>query len=420
MSEPEVVVCSVDYDRCFSPERSRSRLRADNLIAYIVNLMVQYPRAKLRLLLGSYRQSLDLDAYYWEANNNGSAILGLNILTQEIKKQLPSVDVQIIPLLLADIENQQTVGSEYKKALSFFSNDRVAVRPYSYYDKGDFRWVYQSGKIRESNSRQCFDKINKVHWHDRYKRALVYVQMHYVAILHENNQIHFHFYDDAKESVLDSLQSFYTYASHFIPDSMRLLLHHYEKGKYQSNLESQLYPVIGKGYVDYDFATNVAKSKIDYREERYVSLTAKREINLPEEFQKNHLAIFLHAISVEDWPLARKHVDKIDKINSVDEICRSLKKLILCNQYKLGLIVLHKTESLQTSFRAQCIAVAYMITHVVENCIANKSEWVSLLQMYLPELKSNREVYYPLEVLIILMQQLPGEKLSRKCLEMLS
>ena len=409
MSGPDVVVCAIDYDGCFAPECGRSKLKLENLVASIIDLYDKHPRSELRLILGSYRQSLDLDAYYWERNNNGSAFLGLRNLLAEIQKKIPNSNAKIIPFLLADIAQKQKIGTNFTKALSLVSGDHVAVRPYGYKENGDFRWVNQSGNARLKNSAQCFKAINNIYWHDGGKRSLTYAQIHYLAAQYSKEKIQYHFFDDALTSVLVPLQDYYQQRLHFIPANVRVQFHHFENGTYDENLASHFVMLNGHGFVDYDFIENVISQKIECREERKIIKSAAIELSQSLENRRNYLALTLYDVAREDWLLANENAKKIDKVYSIDEVIETLKKIIKAKQYQLGVTLLKKIDGYQESYYSHLAFIESSFLSVSKNEVLNKLNWVAFLKSYLLDLKSNRDVNYPLEILILLLNQQLGD-----------
>lgn len=226
---PEVIVYSVDYDGCISRNGPDGPLKIDDLMKNMANMLTTYPKAKIVVMVGSYRQDLNTDICNHSINNNGSCFVAIHELCSKFKENYPLLAhrIELIPFLLGDILHDLTPGKHFQDALTLYTQKEI----------------------------HTLDSTPDFSWHDERKCALLFSQMQHIAnIFPLCEKIWFKFHDD-KENIIQHLAWFYTQNSCWMP-SLVLSLHRLLLGKFDHSYETLL---VGTGYTDKDYRENTKR-----------------------------------------------------------------------------------------------------------------------------------------------------------------
>ena len=136
-------------------------------------------------MIGSARQSKELDMRGAQKNNTGSCFLAIQHITRYLKATFNT-------LLFSDIIGDLVEGTSYKRLLSHN--------------------VHQ-----EKHACAFFDNS---------KVMLLYAQMHHIAMQNPNETITFYFYDD-RDDILNGLNNFFKHNPDMIPSKLNLRLQQY-------------------------------------------------------------------------------------------------------------------------------------------------------------------------------------------------
>lgn len=230
--EPELIVCSIDYDGCLSAYGPDDA--AENMILHLHELLMRNSEANLVLMVGSARQSIISDLHHEWANKNGSCWIFLKVFLENFKSKYADLAdrISLDPFLLEDIFREKSPGHHFNIRVDSFSEALCS----EYYQRAAF-----------------FKNGIDIHWQDLTKKTLIYAQLHYIGMKHPGKKILFHFYDD-RMSILNYLMVLYAMRVELIPSNFSLCLFNYVAGRFSGNI-----PLVisGVGYVDNDYSTNV-------------------------------------------------------------------------------------------------------------------------------------------------------------------
>ena len=228
---PELIVCSIDYDGCISGRHAGDG--AENMRLHLRNLVIQNPQANLVLMVGSARQSIFSDLHHELANRNGSCWVFLKSFLLDFQSSFPDLAdrVSLDPFLLEDIFCEKNPGHHFDLRVNASSEVLKDM-----YDD------------RKRHSMHGLD----IHWQDTTKISLIYAQLHYIGMKHPGKKIAFHFYDDW-DYVLDALRKWYKLQIELIPNNFSLCLFQYVDG----NFIKSPFNIDGVGFVDCDYSNNV-------------------------------------------------------------------------------------------------------------------------------------------------------------------
>lgn len=203
-----IFALSFDFDNCLShcahqgtPIESIVSVNQkffDNLTNRLATKTIE----KQYTLIGSNRQSRQIDALNARSNGNGSCF-------ESIKYVNDYLGATFISLLMADIDKRLEIGCSFNRAID------------PGYTGSHAEWMFDDSKVR-----------------------LLYAQIHHVAMLHPNGTIFFDFYDD-RPDILDNLISFYGLHKELIPSNVTLTLYHYQG---TDTTESKV--IAGNGFID--------------------------------------------------------------------------------------------------------------------------------------------------------------------------
>ena len=170
----ELIVYSLDYDGCIAPHASKDCMA--NMMQHMIDMLKRHVNANLILMVGSARQSIHSDIYHQFYNKNGSCLVFLNTFFAGFKSSFSEFEdrVSLCPFLLEDIENKTKPGFHFEKRVDFSGADVEA-------------YANQHDILVTKN----FDHIR---WHDHHKKAMIYAQMHHIAVQYQNKRTLFQFF----------------------------------------------------------------------------------------------------------------------------------------------------------------------------------------------------------------------------------
>lgn len=168
-------------------------------------------------LIGSNRQSEHIDQINRQNNRTGTFTVQSRVLNDALTGTI------LLPFLMADVDNNLPIGTSF----GYSNNSSVKV------EHGN-HWMFDESKVR-----------------------LLYAQMHYMALMHPDDEITFDFYDD-NETILDLLYTFYAKNEDLIPCNVSLTLRQYEGKVFKDVDGKQCYTkdkktIKGTGFIDKNY-----------------------------------------------------------------------------------------------------------------------------------------------------------------------
>lgn len=228
-------VISLDMDGClfhpnynFATEEDKSVIDHNPILLETLKQdNLKKPYSKIILFVGSNRQSASIDANnmlrfdrQYGPYTTGSCFP----VIIDIANALGS-NVQLDPLLLADIHGNLEAGTSFALAMKDLS------KYYMMTEKGRHTWSQTQLREDASVMHKVYNiKAHADYWFDNEKVSLLYAQMHKIASENPTETIEFHFYDDV-EYILNTLNDFYNKHNILIPKNVILQLHQYQGGQ---------------------------------------------------------------------------------------------------------------------------------------------------------------------------------------------
>lgn len=174
-----ILAVSLDWDGCLGRVKSEDGKydqafyqqvvkENEEIIKRIVADAKKTDATEVQLLIGSNRQSLEIDRFNKDKNKNGSCFIGIQAIANEISKRL-NIPCAVNPILSPDARYQLAVGVSYALA-------HEAVK------------CEESGKndVDASSHYDCY--------FDDKKMSLIYLQTHALAV--QAKKVFYKFYDD--------------------------------------------------------------------------------------------------------------------------------------------------------------------------------------------------------------------------------
>ena len=229
-----IIAFSLDADGClFNDKYLLDHKLIPGNTALLSHMLHQAEYIKLIILVGSNRQSYDLDQHNSIQNKTMSCFVAVKDITNYLSIQLIHQDVWLDRFLMADIYQDLFAGTAFNQAIDPFHTGPHAETVF-----------------------------------DRSKITLLYAQIHKLANDHKGKRILYHFYDD-RYDLLTGLNNFFQNHLEWIPRNVKVNLHFYigddpclfaeftgtggldphyrEHVKWMADL-SYVFPISGEGY----------------------------------------------------------------------------------------------------------------------------------------------------------------------------
>lgn len=241
-----ILINSFDHDGCVASSKfkSPSELIGENHALFDVirglatTVLDDTPYFNChKVMIGSNRQSLQVDTLNATRNTNGAVVP----LAQAISKHL---DAEFDGFTLADIKSEKEPGYHTKLFLRVITELNIDPKRFMYFNE----FAQIDKLIKQTDNGYEFsdfdaseDKIN-----------ILYAQIHHQASLHPDEEIVFNFFDD-KQSILDSLNEFFKRFPEFLPENVELNLYLYNQGE----LALCHPPIQGEHFIDHNYYETV-------------------------------------------------------------------------------------------------------------------------------------------------------------------
>jgi len=195
--EQKFIAHSIDYDNCLSCPRAIHQQSRQTSFAVENKGLLDYIRAKANgqptvLLVGSNRQSYDLDQHNARQNKNGSCFAKYGELVRDFARR--QQDVRLERLLMADVYNDLPNGTSFNRAVDHPRDKQMHVNT-----------VFDEDKI-----------------------SLLYAQVHSLASTYPGQPIRLYFYDDSQR-ILENLAKHYQSNPSCLPSNVSLVLRQYKQ-----------------------------------------------------------------------------------------------------------------------------------------------------------------------------------------------
>lgn len=269
-----------------------------------------FTNSSVRLFVGSSRQSYEIDNYndaMGEERGFGSAFSEIKVICDAIQKALPSpTDIEVDPLLLADIYGELKYGESFERALAALElqEEVNSIRQHEKEALLEKRWqllssFFDAYLLDPSDQTECLDpaalafslqypiesiskqKITlkhetlsclqlrrealetrlealnathaKIQKMDHGKFDIIYAQTHRLAAQSEKAAIHFYFIDD-KDDILQGLDNFFRRYADILPYNLQLYLVKYIDGNSVALFST---PIRGTGVIDKNYEKTI-------------------------------------------------------------------------------------------------------------------------------------------------------------------